>query len=106
MSVTPESDVITETTWNRQTRNLALLSHLLLQDLQKVETLFCLDLNNSINLSAEIRRFEQNLIKTALLHTGGSQKRSAALLGISPARLNHKMKIYRISFGRPRKPLP
>jgi len=49
MSVTPESDVITETTWNEQTRNLAILSHLLLQDLQNVETLFCLDLKNSIN---------------------------------------------------------
>ncbi|HEX6127106.1 MAG TPA: helix-turn-helix domain-containing protein [Pyrinomonadaceae bacterium] len=106
MGVTPESNVITETTWNKQTRNLATLSHLLLQDLQKIETLFCFDLKNRINLSAEIRRFEKNLIKTALLHTGGSQKRSAALLGISPARLSYKMKIYRINFGRPGKPLP
>ena len=106
MNVTQESNVITETTWKNQTRNLTALSHLLLQDLQEVETLFCFDLKDSINLSAEIRGFEKTLIKTALLHTGGSQRRSAALLGISPATLNHKMKIYRITFGRPGKPLP
>ena len=106
MSATTESDVLTETTWNRQTRTLATLSHLLLQDLQKIETLFCLDLNNTINLSAEIRRYEKNLIKTALLHTGGSQRRSAALLSISPANLNYKMKTYGITVGRSRNALP
>jgi transcriptional regulator with PAS, ATPase and Fis domain len=106
MSFTTESNVITETTWNKQTRNLTALSHLLLQDLQEVETLFCLDLKGSINLSAEIRQFEKTLIKTALLHTGGSQRRSAALLGISPATLNYKMKIYRLTCGRSGKPLP
>jgi len=106
MSVTPGSDVLTETTWKTQTRALTTLSHLLLEDLQKIETLFCLDLNNTIDLSAEIRRFEKNLIKTALLHTGGSQRRSAALLRISPANLNYKMKTYGITVGRSRKPLP
>jgi len=106
MSVTPGSDVLTETTWKTQTRALTTLSHLLLEDLQKIETLFCLDLNNTIDLSAEIRRFEKNLIKTALLHTGGSQRRSAALLRISPANLNYKMKTYGITFGRSRKAMP
>jgi DNA-binding NtrC family response regulator len=97
MSVSTRSDVLTETTWNRQTKALTTLSHLLLQDLQRIETVFCLDLNNSIDLSAEIRRFEKNLIKTALIHTGGSQRRSAALLGISPANLNNKIKAYGIT---------
>jgi DNA-binding NtrC family response regulator len=106
MSITPESDVLTETTWNRQTRALTTLSHLLLQDLQKIEALFCLDLNNTIDLYAEIRRFEKNLIKTALLHTGGSQRRSAALLKISPANLNNKIKAYGITLGRSRKSRP
>jgi DNA-binding NtrC family response regulator len=103
MSVRPGSDVLTEATWNKQTKTLTILSHLLLQDLQRIETLFCLDLNNRIDFSAEIRRFEKNLIKTALLHTGGSQRRSAALLGISPANLNYKMKMYGLTFGRSRK---
>ena len=106
MSVSPGSDVLTETTWNRQTRALTTLSHLLLQDLQRIETVFCLDLNNSIDLSAEIRRFEKILIKTALIHTGGSQRRSAALLGISPANLNNKMKTYGITGRGSRRALP
>src|SRR5215211_2034528 len=99
MSATPRSEVLTEITWNSQTRALTTLSQLLLQDLQKIETIFCLDLNNTIDLSAEIRRYEKNLIKTALLHTGGSQRRSAALLRISPANLNYKMKTYGITVG-------
>ena len=106
MSVSPRLDVLTETTWNRQTRALTTLSHLLLQDLQRIETVFCLDLNNSIDLSAEIRRFEKNLIKTALIHTGGSQRRSAALLGISPANLNNKIKAYGITVRGSRKARP
>lgn len=106
MSVSTGSDVLTETTWNRQTRTLTTLSHLLLQDLQRIEAVFCLDLNNSIDLSAEIRRFEKNLIKTALIHSGGSQRRSAALLRISPANLNYKMKTYGITVGGSRKALP
>ena len=99
------ADIFNETIWNRQTRSLKILARLLLQDLQKIETLFCLDLKDSISLFDEVRRFEMNLITTALLHTGGSQRRSAALLGISPSHLSYKMKIYRISRGRPRKPI-
>ena len=86
-----------ETSWNRETKNLTKLSDLLLQDLQRIETLFCLELNDSINLFDEVRRFEMNLITTALLHTGGSQRRSARLLGVSPSSLCYKMKIYGIT---------
>ena len=106
MSITTGSNGLTESAWKKQTGTLTTLSRLLLQDLQKIETLFCLDLKNNIDLSAEIRRFEKNLIETALLHTGGSQRRSAALLGISASNLNYKMKTYGITFGRRRKALP
>ena len=99
------ADIFNERNWNKQTNSLETLSRLLLQDLQKIETLFCLDLKDSISLFDEVRRFEMNLITTALLHTGGSQRRSAALLGISPSNLSYKMKIYRISPRLPRKPM-
>lgn len=95
-----------ETNWKRQTGNLKTLSHLLVQDLQKIETLFCLDLKNTIDLFDEVRRFEMNLITTALLHTGGSQRQSASLLGISPSNLNYKIKTYGIRIRRSRKRLP
>lgn len=106
MNSATKSNGFSETSWNKQTRNLKTLSRLLHQDLQKIETLFCLDLKNSIDLFDEVRRFEVNLITTALLCTGGSQRRAAALLGISSSNLSYKMKIYRIPFGRPGKPTP
>ena len=100
MSLKAKSNGLNETSWDKETRNLKTLSRLLLQDLQKIETLFCLELKDSINLFDEVRRFEMNLITTALLHTGGSQKRSAALLGISPSNLCYKLKIYGITSDR------
>ena len=105
MSIKSKANGLNESTWNKQTKNLKTLSSLLLHDLQKIETLFCLDLKNSIDLFDEVRRFEMNLIVTALLHTGGSQRRSAALLGISPSNLSYKMKTYGVPSGRPRKPM-
>ncbi len=104
MGVTGKTNGLNEKSWNRQTRNLKTLSRLPHQDLQKVETLFCLDLKENIDLFDEVRRFEMNLITTALLHTGGSQRRSAALLGISPSNLHYKMKTYGIVSRRKNKP--
>ena len=98
-----KSSSLNEKNWDRQSKNLKTLSRLLLQDLQKIETLFCLDLKNNIDMFDEVRRFEMNLITTALLHTGGSQRRSAALLGISPSNLSYKMKTYGITSERRRK---
>ena len=105
MNLRAKSNGFNENSWNKQTRHLKTLSRLLLQDLQKIETLFCLDLKDEIDLFDEVRRFEMNLITTALLHTGGSQKRSAALLGISPSNLSYKLKTYGITAERRRKPL-
>ena len=104
MRPTSNSVGFNETSWNRETKNLTKLSDLLLQDLQRIETLFCLELNESVNLFDEVRRFEMNLITTALLHTDGSQRRSAGLLGISPSRLCYKMKIFGITSSDPVKP--
>ena len=98
-----KSSSLNQKNWDKQSKNLKTLSRLLLQDLQKIETLFCLDLKNSIDMFDEVRRFEMNLITTALLHTGGSQRRSAALLGISPSNLSYKMKTYGITSERRRK---
>ncbi len=106
MRPTAKLDGFNESSWNRETRNLKKLSNLLLQDLQKIETIFCLELKDNINLFDEVRRFEMNLITTALLHTGGNQRRSATLLGISPSNLCQKLKTYGITFDRPGKPVP
>ena len=47
-----------------------------------------------INLFDEVRRFETELITSALRCTNGHQKRAARLLGLKPTTLNAKMKVY------------
>ncbi|MCA1616207.1 MAG: hypothetical protein LC800_19315 [Acidobacteria bacterium] len=50
----------------------------------------------AIDLPLETRRFESDLIRYALIRTGGRQRRAASLLGMSVATLNAKIKRYRI----------
>jgi DNA-binding NtrC family response regulator len=50
----------------------------------------------AIDLPHEMRRFESDLIRCALIRTGGRQRRAARLLGMSVATLNAKIKRYRI----------
>jgi DNA-binding NtrC family response regulator len=50
----------------------------------------------AVDLPLEMRRFESDLIRCALIRTGGRQRRAARLLGMSVATLNAKIKRYRI----------
>ena len=49
-----------------------------------------------VDFQEEVRRFESDLIRCALIRTGGRQRRAARLLGIKAATLNAKIKRYRI----------
>jgi transcriptional regulator with GAF, ATPase, and Fis domain len=49
-----------------------------------------------IDLQDETRRFESDLIRCALIRTGGRQRRAARLLGMKAATFNAKIKRYRI----------
>lgn len=55
-----------------------------------------ININRGIDLKDEVRRFEVELIRSALDHTGGNQRRAARLLGLKPTTLNAKMKLYGI----------
>ena len=55
--------------------------------------------NYNLRLYDEVRRFEVNLIKSALSRTGGSQTQAAHLLGVKLTTLNSKIKRYHIEFG-------
>lgn len=50
----------------------------------------------SIELQAEVRRFERELIRSALIQTGGCQRQAARLLGTKVTTLNTKIKRYKI----------
>jgi transcriptional regulator with GAF, ATPase, and Fis domain len=53
--------------------------------------------DQAINLRAEVRRFEENLIRSALKQTGGRQRRAARLLSMNVSSLNSRIKRYRLN---------
>ncbi|HEV8592634.1 MAG TPA: helix-turn-helix domain-containing protein [Pyrinomonadaceae bacterium] len=52
--------------------------------------------DDSFVLSNSVRDFEIKLIKTALLKTGGNQRRAASILGVKVTTLHNKIKTYGI----------
>ena len=50
-----------------------------------------------ISLNEEVRRFEADLIRAALVRSGGNQARAARLLGVKHTTLNAKIKRYGIA---------
>jgi DNA-binding NtrC family response regulator len=56
----------------------------------------------NLNVRLEVRRFEAELIRSALTVTGGRQRRAARLLGMKVTTLNAKIRRYEIAFDHPR----
>jgi len=54
------------------------------------------DLSRGVNFYDEVRRFEIDLIRRALVQTNGHQSRAARLLGMNATTLNSKIKTYNI----------
>jgi len=55
--------------------------------------------DHKLNLDDEVRKFEADLIRAALVRTGGNQARAARLLGVKHTTLNAKIKRYQLLFG-------
>lgn len=72
------------------------LTFRLLRELQSIGEVDSLSLENGLDFYDEVRRFEIDLIKRALLQTGGHQGRAARLLHLKITTLNSKIKHYKI----------
>ncbi|MGB8509386.1 MAG: helix-turn-helix domain-containing protein [Pyrinomonadaceae bacterium] len=75
------------------------LKELTLALLKEVETMKegrQLDGARVVNFSDEVRRFEIDLIRWALMRTGGHQRRAARLLNIKVTTLNAKIKRFNL----------
>ena len=54
-----------------------------------------------IDFYTEVRRFETNLIKRALILSNGNQRAAAKLLGLNATTLNGKIKLYALNGPEP-----
>ena len=76
--------------------HLKILALSLLREIASAERVSETQRSNTIDLQAEVRRFEVELIRSALIQTGGRQRQAARLLGTKITTLNTKIKRYNI----------
>ena len=64
--------------------------------LREVENLEEQNTSGALDLQSEVHRFEAEMIRSALIRTGGRQRRAARLLGMKTTTLNSKIKRYQL----------
>ena len=69
----------------------------LLCEVQSINEVSAITIGSDFDFYEEVTRFEIDLIKRALLQTGGHQMRAAKLLNLKVTTLNSKIKHYNIS---------
>ena len=80
--------------------HLKILALSLLREIASAENTGEANGDKTIDLQAEVRRFETELIRSALIQTGGCQRQAARLLRTKVTTLNTKIKKYKIEiFG-------
>ena len=72
------------------------LARALLTQLDRMKESPSLSISAGMEMRAEVKSYEIELIRTALHLTGNHQRRAASLLGITPSTLNTKIKRHHI----------
>lgn len=78
-------------------KTLRELTLALLQEIESIKGHGSFDSKPTVNFADEVRRFETDLIRWALMRTGGHQRRAARMLNLKVTTLNAKIKRYHIS---------
>ena len=81
---------------NIRLKTLRELALALLQEDDSLKGSGSLEGKPSVDFSEEVRRFETDLIRWALMRTGGHQRRAARILNLKVTTLNAKIKRYHI----------
>ena len=81
---------------NNKIEALKTLVQALLNEIAALDEVSTLDRVGEVNLSDEVHRYEADLIRCALIRTGGRQRRAARLLNMKVATLNAKIKRYHL----------
>ena len=79
-----------------QINSLKVLALTLLREVENLEAPDAIGTADALDLSAAVHRFEAEMIRSALIRTGGRQRPAARLLGMKATTLNAKIKRYRI----------
>ncbi|HEY7785698.1 MAG TPA: helix-turn-helix domain-containing protein [Pyrinomonadaceae bacterium] len=75
------------------------LTFRILREVQSMRDVNAPSIDSGIDFYEEVTRFEVDLIKRALMHTGGHQGRAARLLNLKITTLNSKIKHYGIEIA-------
>lgn len=86
---------------NNKLEALRVLANSILTEVASLENDRDIMAKQDIDLADEVQRFETNIIKCALVRTGGRQRQAARLLHIKPTTLHAKMKRYGILQSEP-----
>jgi transcriptional regulator with GAF, ATPase, and Fis domain len=85
---------------NKQIEALKSLTNLLVREVESLEQIQARNRNGlsdgKINLYEEVQRFEANMIRNAMILTGGVQRKAAQMLSLKITTLNVKVKRYKI----------
>ena len=76
--------------------SLKVLALTLLREVEHLEEQDASGTPGALNLQTEVHRFEAEMIRSALIRTGGRQRRAARLLGMKTTTLNSKIRRYQI----------
>jgi DNA-binding NtrC family response regulator len=77
--------------------SLRILAQSLIRQIEILEADAASASSDDFDAQSEVRRFEAELIRSALIKTGGRQRRAARILGMKVTTLNTKIKRYRIT---------
>lgn len=92
------SSLLLEATLDNRLNEVRGLVLTLLNQLESLQVTQPPRVERKLRLIDEVRRFECELIRSALARTGGNQVQAARLLGVKHTTLNAKIKRYKISF--------
>lgn len=92
----PSASLRNPTVLDSRINSLKILALTLLREIETLERQSGSDAPADLNLQDEVRHFEAELIRSALIRTGGRQRRAARLLGMKVTTMNTKIRRYRI----------
>ncbi len=85
-----------QSTLSARLASLKLLALSLMKQIESLEDQTLANTAPELDLQAEVRRFEAELIRNALIKTQGKQRRAARMLGMKVTTLNTKIKRYHL----------